>query len=196
MSNDRYNQTEFLRQISETFSNFPLQSANDFENEIQDFVYVKSEPDTGKEHRPKRQVAEFPEDIDRDIENKKKELDTKSKNNTDGEVSYFFTNITSTQTFFVLTNLRHYSTYQIFLRACREKSPEENKIEGLEEQCGPDTPISITTQKKEENDLIPFFEAIKVPSNGSLGSIKVRWEAPPKPNGMLLSKCSIRNVSS
>lgn len=148
--------------------------------------------DPMKDGRAKRQVAEFPEETDRDPENKKKELDMIPKNNSDGEFSYFYTNVSSTQTFFELKNLRHYSTYQILLRACREKTNETESLErldGMDRQetlddlCSQESPFTVTTLKKEENDQIIVFDATNIPSNGSLGTIKVKWEAPLKPNG-------------
>lgn len=111
-----------------------------------------------------------------------------SKNNSDGEYLYFFQNISSSQTSFELKNLRHFSSYQIFVRACREDSYEPANAEKADDACGPDTTISIVTLKKGENDKIPFFDATMIPSNGSLGSIKVKWDAPPNPNGKLIHK--------
>lgn len=56
-----------------------------------------------------------------------------------------------------------------------------------EEQCGPDVLISTLTLKHEGSDQVLELDAVSVPSSGSLGSIKVEWTAPRKPNGLLLS---------
>lgn len=50
-----------------------------------------------------------------------------------------------------------------------------------DEQCGPDHLISAMTLKHDGSDQIQKFHAVSVPSNGSLGSIKVSWDAPKKP---------------
>lgn len=80
---------------------------------------------------------------------------------------------------------------QIFIRACREKI-EPSRINQMltsdqDISCGPDALISTMTLKQEGSDQVRKFDAVSVPSNGSLGSIKVSWAAPRKPNGLLLS---------
>lgn len=168
------------------------QSAIDFEDEIQDFVYIRNDqPEATKENsRAKRQLpGTFPEDTEKEA-TKKKEHETESIPNSEGEFIYFYKEINdSSQTSFELVQLRHYTNYQIFLRACREKSDSPPKVNTVDElQCGPETQISTLTLKREENDLITVFEALNVPSNGTgLGSIKVVWKAPENPNGLLLS---------
>lgn len=93
----------------------------------------------------------------------------------------------------MLYNLTHYTNYKIFLRACRKKHEKnstdatENDKEPKDDECGPETQITELTQKKEENDAIPWFEVQRIPSNNSLGSVKISWGPPPKPNGMVLT---------
>jgi insulin receptor len=135
---------------------------------------------------------------------KKKDQDnTESRrDNITSDFVYFYKVITDpAQTSFELHNLTHYTNYQIFLRACREKLDdsttdviENNKLtdeiarqKSIDDECGPETQITQITLKKPENDLIPEFEAQAIPSNNSLGSIKIRWSPPPRPNGMILS---------
>ena len=165
------------------------QSAIDFEDEIQDYVYIIQDPSVAKEtSRAKRQIpGSFPEETDMGA-NKKKEFETESQINSEGEYTYFYKEINdSAQTSFKLGNLKHYTNYAISIRACREKSKgKENQTEP--DQCGSDAITSVLTQKREENDLIPVFDAQNINSNGSsLGSIKVTWKAPENPNGLLLS---------
>lgn len=166
------------------------QSAIDFEDQIQDFVYVKnelSEP-TKENSRAKRQLKQFPDDTEKET-TKKKEHETESITNTDGEYLYFYKEINdSSQTTFELDQLRHYTNYQVSLRACREKSDPPPKSTSIsDEECGPEAQVATWTLKRDKNDLIPAFEATNFPSNGSLGSIKVTWKAPENPNGLLLS---------
>lgn len=173
------------------------QIAIDFEDEIQDFVYVRNEPaEPVKENsRAKRQSQPpktFPEATEKEPA-KKKELDTESILNSEGEYTYFYKEINdSTQTTFELVQLRHYTNYQISIRACREKTEKQSNPPKTETEesapCGPETQISTLTLKREENDLITVFDAVNIPSNGSsLGSIKVTWKAPENPNGLLLT---------
>lgn len=160
------------------------QSAIDFEDEIQDYVYVKSEPNDNHV-RAKRQTPEkFPEDDDQET-TKKKEPETVSRQNLDKEFEYFYLEITNvSQNSYELQNLKHYSNYQIFLRACREKTIPDT----MEDHCGPEAQITALTMKKEENDIITNFDAFMVQSNGSsLGSIRVSWKPPLNPNGLILT---------
>lgn len=169
------------------------QSAIDFEDEIQDFVYVKRDPEPAKVNsRAKRQLpASFPDEKEKEATKKVDLLETESIM-VNNEYHFFYKEINdSSQTSFEIDNLKHYATYQISIRACREKSdvPPTPKSPAVDElQCGPETQITTLTLKREENDLITDFNAINIPSNGSsLGSIKVTWKAPENPNGLLLS---------
>jgi Fibronectin type III domain len=160
------------------------QSAIDFEDEIQDYVYVRN--DNGEEHvRPKRQIPDqFPEDEDT-TSTKIRQLETTSRKNFPGQeyYEYFYEEITNiSQTTFELKDLKHYTNYQIILRACREKSDPE-----LEENCSSEAQIYALTMKKEENDIITVFDASKIQSNGSSGSIRVSWKPPENPNGLILT---------
>lgn len=160
------------------------QSAIDFEDEIQNYVYIKidDEPIKTEKERPKREVLPilFPEEPVQDTL-RKKVIETESIKVL-GEYTYFYIQINdSTQTSFVLTDLHHYTTYQIFLKACREKSEDPES-----EECGPEAIFTTVTSKKEPNDLIPWFDLAPISSNGTT-SIKVTWKAPEKPNGLLLS---------
>lgn len=161
------------------------QSAIDFEDQIQDLVYVKTvkEPTGIKESRSKRQV----ESVKKKITENKDNNSLVNLKNADGEYTQFnelF--VKPEQLSFKLVSLRHYSNYLVTVRACREKSKLPLKEPEKDEECGPEATISVLTAKKEENDLIPFFDAVSGPSNNSLGSIKVSWTSPTKPNGQVI----------
>lgn len=147
-------------------------------------MYVRN--DNGEEHvRAKRQTPnKFPEDDDA-AGTKLKQLETTSKKNLLGEYyEYFYKEITNiSQTTFELKDLKHYTNYQIILRACREKTNPES----TEENCSAEAQIYALTKKKEENDIITVFDANMIPSNRSSGSIKVSWKPPENPNGLLLT---------
>lgn len=94
-----------------------------------------------------------------------------------------------------LTNLRHYTTYSITVRACRELTeddvaPPTNKLPAVDkpDPCSHPAQATITTAKKDDADDIKYFDAMNVvPSNESYGIVKVGWKAPENPNGLLLS---------
>lgn len=96
------------------------QSAIDFEDEIQDFVYVKTsdggvETSQKESSRARRETQiKFPDEIDKET-TKKKEPETESILNEEGEYTYFYREINdSSQTSFELTKLRHYTHYVRF----------------------------------------------------------------------------------
>jgi insulin receptor len=182
------------------------QLAIDFEDEIQDFVYVRQ--DTAEmsppQNRAKRQVLEFP-DGNKQIEpettklkgtSEKDPLESKRDNVTNDYIYFYKVINDTTQTSFELHDLTHYTSYQIIIKACREKS-ERNKTDPHEEkdekdkedqdECGPEAIITEITQKKDENDDITDLEATRISSNSSLGSIKITWKEPVRPNGAILS---------
>jgi hypothetical protein len=159
----------------------------DFEDEIQNFVYLPSHEDAVFYDRSKRQAfatefdQEFPTELDK-ITTKKREPDTESRFDEEGNYEYFYIEINDpSQTRFELKRLKHFSSYQIYVHACREKSETNENIE--ENPCGPETHITVSTLKKEENDLIPYFD-VKV---NETDQIKMSWKAPENPNGQILT---------
>lgn len=179
------------------------QLAIDFEDEIQDFVYVRQETSSDmSQNRAKRQIVEFP-DNEKKMEPETTKVKTSiekdptesKRDNVTNDFVYFYKVINDiTQTTFELHNLTHFTKYQIFVKACREKI-ERNNTNGNEQgdketldECGPEAQITELTQRKEENDDITDLEAIKVTnSNSSLGTIRLSWKEPKSPNGAILS---------
>lgn len=161
------------------------QTQVDFEDAIEDYVYVRTDP-TDHDVRAKRQTREdaFPEDDDQET-TKTKDSGTISRTNNNNEIEYFYLEITdSSQTSFELRNLKPFSTYQIFLSACREKT--DLKTNG--KFCGPEVQTTTKTMAKAGNDDITVFDAASVePNQSPLGAIRVSWLPPPNPNGMILS---------
>lgn len=134
-----------------------------------------------------------------DLEIKKKEQDKESteskRDNITNEYTYIFEMINdTTQTTFDLENLTHFTSYQINIRACREKS-EKNisevhdkiKEEKEQEDCSAEVQYTQITLKREENDNISDLEAMVIQSNSSAGSVKLTWKEPERPNGAILS---------
>jgi len=154
----------------------------DFEDQLQDYAYLSS----AYISRTKRES--FPESPDSSSLKRNKEDQTVSIFNSDGEYEYVYEVINDTaKTSFNFTKLRPYSTYQISIKACREMVNASMNLWEKDEHCGPETQINSHTLKVEANDLIETFEVMNYPTNDSLSSIKVSWNAPKKPNGQLLA---------
>jgi hypothetical protein len=161
------------------------QSANDFEDQIQDFVYIRTgEKINGNDlakDRNKRQISdiEFPSEKPSDS-SASVPLDREFlKNSSD----FYADDIGPDNVSFTIRGLNHYTAYTIRIRACRKREDGESH---LSEICGPEMKDFATTYKEPANDNILKFGADRV-SNGTLVNIKVWWEPPANPNGLLLS---------
>lgn len=159
------------------------QSANDFEDQIQDFVYVRHS-DNGigvpKDGRAKRQISdEFPDKI---AEPPPPHMDIDQLRNT----SDFFDNeIGPDMTMYIISGLKHYTRYAISIRACREKEDDETDQAIV---CGHEVNDYVTTVRepaKDDIDSDKFFVTEII--NGSTSDIRIQWEPPSDPNGLLLT---------
>lgn len=159
------------------------QSANDFEDTIQDFVYVQTNIDTNEilpketTTRAKRQI-EFPD----------KTEDQPQNSHSDRELlksmsDFYEDGIAANETHFIITGLRHYTTYAISIRACRHPENDENVTAVL---CSVDNSFYVSTFMEPANDIIKEFD-VESFVNGSNTDIKVSWLPPENPNGLLLS---------
>lgn len=179
------------------------QAAIDFENQIQDLVYVRNVEPEIKKDRAKREVisngkpevasneTEIESNVVDNVTQPAKELNT---TNEHGEYTQYVKELFDpTKLAIEVNNLRHFTQYSITVQACRKKSDDDHKKSPeLPEPENPDpcslpTQVTITTAKKEDADEIRYFEATTVPSNDSYGIVKVSWKAPENPNGVLLS---------
>lgn len=165
------------------------QSAIEFEDEIQDYAYVKdpkaeAKPeDNNNKNRLKREAPpKFPDETNKN--NSRKEEVEEETTMVNGEYQTFITTINdSTTTSFFLGDLHHFTNFKVQLKVCREKVEHPNDIA---EECSTEITETYATLKKESNDLITEFNIFPIGSNGST-SIKVTWEAPKDPNGLILS---------
>lgn len=101
-----------------------------------------------------------------------------------GVFVYFERKVPATNLTFVMRNLRHFGKYNILVMACRDK--EANKDEP---ECSNQSMKSFQTLRLEHADDIPSgsFGANKLPSNDSTTSIKLSWQEPPQPNGVIVA---------
>lgn len=164
-----------------------------FEDEIQDFVWKKQpdEPPRPPEQptkKAKRQIPEkFPtsEDNNDTIKTKKVPSDRLlMRNNSYGEYDHIIIPIADeTNTSLEITNLIHYSRYQVSIQVCRSTNNENDN-----EACSAETSVNINTEKDPTKDTILWFDCEAIASNFSnVGAIKVTWTIPKRPNGAILA---------
>jgi insulin receptor len=151
-------------------------------------VYIRSNDkpngaDLPKSGRSKRQIhdLEFPSENPSDatafvVAALDREL---LKNSSD----FYADDIGPDNVSFVIPGLSHYTTYTIRIRACRKREDGESHSAEI---CGPEMKDFAVTFKEPANDNVPKFEAESV-VNGSLTDIRVSWEQPTSPNGLLLT---------
>lgn len=185
------------------------QASIDFENQIQDLVYVRNPvesvetaetADTAEKQRTKRDInanASFINTLENLPSTENATVHpTKEQNvtNDQGEYTQFSTVLYNpTKLSLDLTNLRHFTSYLISVSACREITLDDahfKPMPGLSkpDPCSIPTQVTILTAKKDDADEIKFFDVANlVPSNESYGIVKVSWKAPEHPNGLLLS---------
>lgn len=159
------------------------ESANDFEDQIQDFVYVRHQDndfELPKESRAKRQVDnEFPENQVVDVPTPHQDhevyrnLSDFYDSDIDPEVTHFEIN----------TGLKHYTKYSITIRACREREQDEDADAVV---CGHEVSVYSTTFREPSFDDIKEFKVEQM-ANGSHANIRVTLKPPEDPNGLLLT---------
>uniref|UniRef100_A0ABD2XMG2 Tyrosine-protein kinase receptor n=1 Tax=Trichogramma kaykai TaxID=54128 RepID=A0ABD2XMG2_9HYME len=143
--------------------------------------------------RDKREHNSYQEENHKDMIQNKKTLSKPSKKPVPPEPkdikegdSYvqFVREVPASSLTFVMRELRHFGKYTIHVMACREKD-ERNP----EQHCSPVSLRSMQTLRKEQADDIPkgSFRLEKMPSNDSTTTVKLMWDEPPQPNGVILT---------
>lgn len=163
-----------------------VESAIDFEDEIQNFVYIRyssqQAPPSATQIRNKRDTHQpevFPENRNNtDVPPKVPDNKNSSRDLDHGFFEYIYAEINSTTTSFVMKDLKHFSSYVISVKACRD---------GGGDSCGSEAQITERTLKRDDADNISIYEMEIVASNSSLGTIKVTWQSPQKPNGIIVA---------
>lgn len=106
----------------------------------------------------------------------------------------FFNKTVYGQTNFAIKNLRHYAVYTIEVQACRE--PVENDT--LSNCCSTKSIKTARTLPLEAADDIPekSFVHKLLTGNNSRSTVKLVWEEPPDPNGLIVTyQIEYRNVN-
>lgn len=115
-----------------------------------------------------------------------------------GSIVKFTRIVPSAQTSFVMNQLRHFGKYSIKVSACRDK-----RANHLEEECSPAAMKSLQTLRRPGADNIPkkTFGLEKTISNDSSTIIKLFWQEPLQPNGVIVAyqinyaRVDVSNVS-
>lgn len=102
----------------------------------------------------------------------------------DGAYQMFERRVPATEKNFVMRNLRHYGKYNILVMACR--NPFANTQES---ECSPESMKSMQTIRMDNADDIPSdtFRVETLSGNDSTTSIKLYWQEPPLPNGVIVT---------
>lgn len=139
---------------SETEDN---EEIDEFESELQNFIYVKR-----RSKRSDEASEEAPPKEDLNL----LRLETEETENNE----------------FNFASLDHLSSYAITVRACRKES--NNATDGL---CGPESQIVAKTLENTTADDINVFEVHLLQSNTSENEVKLLWDPPTNPNGFILN---------
>lgn len=167
------------------------QSAIDFENQIQDFVYVKYSQPPEPKHRKRRDLLtnndptiEFPIMTNGTYRDTQQEFVTERDPN-DNSYKVFVDTVNSTTTSYVLRELKHYTMYTIHVIACRAGSSTEGAP-----NCSAEAKINGRTNKLEDADNIrteDVFIVTEKTNNTNANVVRVAWKNPPNPNGFIAS---------
>lgn len=83
-----------------------------------------------------------------------------------------------------MRGLRHFGRYSIFVFACRDFGANPQDYD-----CSPDTMNTVQVLRTDSADDIPAgtFRYQKIASNDSSATVRLMWQEPPQPNGVVLT---------
>ncbi|KAG8231626.1 hypothetical protein J437_LFUL012555, partial [Ladona fulva] len=92
----------------------------------------------------------------------------------------------------VIGDLRHFAEYNIAVQACREETPEERREKAknknlADKTCSSKSIVTARTQKLEVADNVDQNQLSIEVSNQTAASVKIKWEEPEKPNGLVVT---------
>lgn len=144
----------------------------DFENNIQNFVYVKQTNDSPSYGESRRRraldniVAAYTGGL----------IIPKPKGNSQLHT------VNASTTEIVLRNLTHFSLYTIKVQACRAREIGENAKE-----CSEESIAYSRTHKLPNVDIVRNVQVELEQSNTTRGNVRVKWDAPERPNSLIVS---------
>ncbi|GFG35214.1 hypothetical protein Cfor_01318, partial [Coptotermes formosanus] len=101
------------------------------------------------------------------------------------QLEYSFRHVVYGKTEIVVQNLSHYAQYSISVEACREIVPDEPANRTL--NCSRKSFETGRTLPLVSADSIDSTKLLVEVLNESLGTVKLRWDEPPSPNGIIVA---------
>lgn len=166
-----------------------------FENYLHNLVYIKrmspkSAPPANSSRRKRR--AENNRTLEKFPNDEKPQEGNKSARITVMDVKGYYMSIFNTTNLttisYPLKTFNHAASYTFAIKACRAKETSPKEMNDKENHCGVDVIIKATTPIVAHADDV-LFETFKAKddSNSTMRMIKVDWEAPKNPNGLILN---------
>ncbi|XP_066590355.1 insulin-like receptor isoform X2 [Prorops nasuta] len=150
-----------------------------FEDALHNQVYIKR-----MNSRRRRDVSEMLEEPHEKYMNHTQEDQQGSDKIINGTYTEFERLIPSTNLTFVMKSLRHFAVYNIEVQACREQVENDTK-----NNCSTKSMRTYRTLPLENADDIPVnsLKLSVIGGNNSLATVKLRWNEPPQPNGLIVT---------
>ncbi|KDR13786.1 hypothetical protein L798_12081, partial [Zootermopsis nevadensis] len=135
-----------------------------FEDSLHNLLYIKRYPDTTEENADMSSHEPAAASI---------------------QAEYNFRHVVYGKTEIVVRNLSHYTQYTISVEACREIVAEEPSNTTL--NCSRKSFKTGRTLSLVGADNVDSSKLVVEVLNESLGTVKLRWEEPPSPNGIIVT---------
>ncbi|CAK1540177.1 unnamed protein product [Leptosia nina] len=164
----------------------------DFENELQNHVYVKQGTRTGTSTAASRMRRSIDNSVNSmlvilsDIHAPR--LGYNYTNETDGGyVKSMYFELGGKAKSLTVENLRHFTWYTVNIWACRKKHPNETLDDYNESWCSVRAYYNFRTLEQLNADFVRNVRADIVPSNKTLPEVNVTWLPPEDPNGFVVA---------
>lgn len=168
-----------------------------FENELQNQVYRKSERVNPKIHKSIDGTSKVKRSVDHSLtsmlvkltENNSPRPGLNYSNITDDEgyvKSLYYELDGSTRTLTV-KNMRHFTWYTVNIWACRNKDLNETDPVYAENWCSVRAYNTFRTLELPNTDVVSNFQVEIMPANKTLPEVNVTWEPPLNPNGFVVA---------
>ncbi|CAG4978004.1 unnamed protein product [Parnassius apollo] len=164
-----------------------------FENELQNHVYVKTE----RNKSSKSGSSRIKRAIDKQLNSmlvilsgyNKPEQGSKYFNSTDteGYVKSLYYELDGNTRSLLVENMRHFTWYTVNLWACREKQDYEPIDNYKETWCSGRTFNTFRTLELPNADVVKDVRAEVIVSNKTLPEVNVTWKPPENPNGFVVA---------
>ncbi|XP_043280650.1 insulin-like receptor [Venturia canescens] len=156
-----------------------ISSSIAFEDALHNAVYVKR-----TNSRRRRDIDAVPWKRDTGYAQEKDYIDPSENKIENGTYVRFAVLVPATNKTFVMRNLRHFAEYYIEIIACREKVFNETQ-----NYCSTKAVKAYRTLPIESADNIPpsSFKLEKIGGNNSYTFVKLQWDEPPQPNGLIIT---------